>query len=84
MRLQTPPNLQYPITIHSLLKQPKDRVARLDGLFTYHFMGKNQVQDDMGKDVEEEFKFFGTFDSSVDGVLGEWRVREGQVIKGPG
>ena len=86
MRLQLPPNLHYPITIHKLLKQPKDRVNRLDGLFTYYSLCRRPVQDKYESEVErwETMKVFGTFDSSVDGEMVRWRIKEGTVIEKAG
>jgi RNA polymerase II subunit A C-terminal domain phosphatase len=84
MRLQLPHNLPYPITIQELLKRPKERVARLDGLFTYSYEAKNIVQNEFEEDVEETIRMYGKYDSSIDGEIVKWRVQEGVVVEMPG
>jgi RNA polymerase II subunit A-like phosphatase len=67
--------LHYPITITKLLKSPGDSIKKQENIIEYKFTWKRKVGDDS---VDETT--YTEYDSPAEGILKEWRVREGQVI----
>lgn len=85
MRLFTPFDLKYPITITRVAVQPGDEVAQNAPVFTYRFRGtlKNQYNPDtLEFDLEKEQDFFADFESELEGKVKRLEVKVGQVLKG--
>lgn len=80
MHMQLPTNLHYPITVTELLKQPNDNVERFAPLFSYSYKTTVTEGDDLGNEHQVEKSFPARFESSVDGVLKKWNIKEGAVI----
>ena len=83
MLLRLPTSLHYPITVTELLKQPKDNVERFAPLFSYVYETPVTEGDSLGN-IWQSLKQFPTrFESSVEGVLINWKIDEGAVISKP-
>lgn len=74
--LWLPPDLPFPITISSLAIQSSSEVARGSQLLTYSFVYKSPTNG------ASETRF-GTWDSTTDGILQSWHVKQGDVISQP-
>ena len=83
MLLRLPTSLHYPITVTELLKQPDDNVERFAPLFSYVYETKVTDADNLDNTWETWKKFPTRFESSVEGVLLNWRIDEGAVISKP-
>ena len=82
--MKLPDSLHYPITVTELLKQPDDNVDRFAPLFSYFY--KTTVtggRDDRGEEFQIQKSFPSTFESTVEGVLKEWKIKAGDVYNGP-
>jgi len=84
MLLQSPRNLQYPITVTELLKQPGDHVDKFAPLFSYFSTTVVAENDDDGKEQQVEKRLHTRFESETDGKFLRWRIAEGVVIKEAG
>ena len=83
MLLRLPTSLHYPITVTELLKQPDDNVERFAPLFSYVYETKVTEGDNLGNTWQTWKKFPTRFESSVEGVLLNWKIDEGAVISKP-
>lgn len=83
MLLRLPPSLHYPITVTSLVKQPGDAVERDEALLWYFYQTTVTEGDGLGNKNEVLRKFPAKFESTVDGEIVQWKVKKGDVIKGP-
>ncbi|RSL96629.1 hypothetical protein CDV31_013402 [Fusarium ambrosium] len=68
--------LHYPITITKLLKSPGDTIKKQDSLFEYKFFWKRKIGDDTWVDETT----YTEFDSPAEGILKQWRIREGMEV----
>lgn len=68
--------LRYPITITKLLKKPGDTIKKQENIVEYKFSWKREVNQDEWIDQTT----YTEFDSPAEGVLKEWRIKEGMVI----
>ena len=68
--------LHYPITITKLLKSPGDKIKKQESIVEYKFTWRRKV----GEDTWTDEITYTEFDSPAEGVLKEWRIREGMVI----
>lgn len=68
--------LHYPITITKLLKSPGDKIKKQESIVEYKFSWRRKVNDDTWTDETT----YTEFDSPAEGVLKEWRIKEGMVI----
>lgn len=85
MRLVTPRNLHYPITVTKLRCKTQDEVAHNGALFDYQYKSKViEGSDDNkeGKVVERTYP--STFESYVEGSLTKWLIKENDKIFGQG
>jgi len=85
MRLITPNNLHYPITVTKLLRAPRDQVDRNAPLFNYYYKStviEGSEDDKEGRPVERTWPT--TFESYAEGELVRWMIEEGKVITRPG
>jgi RNA polymerase II subunit A-like phosphatase len=67
--------LHYPITVTKLLKSPGDSIRKQENIIEYKFTWKRKV----GEDSVDQTTYT-EYDSPAEGILKEWRVKEGQVI----
>lgn len=73
--------LRYPITIVRIEKSPGDRVKKQDPLLQYSFKWMKTVGDHiLGNTWEQEQTTISDWNSPVDGVIQQWRIKEGDVI----
>ncbi|OCK82778.1 hypothetical protein K432DRAFT_348320 [Lepidopterella palustris CBS 459.81] len=84
MKIRSPNNLHYPITVVELSKQPKDDVERSAPLFTYYYETEVTEGDKYGDEKTVKKRFPAKFDSSKDGKLVQWYIRNGSIIQQPG
>ncbi|KAK0385516.1 hypothetical protein NLU13_6696 [Sarocladium strictum] len=68
--------LHYPVTVARLLKKPGDAIKKQDHIMMYKFHWKRMIDDERWS----EETTYTEFESSVDGVIKEWRIKEGDVI----
>ena len=83
MLLRLPASLHYPITVTELLKQPNDNVERFAPLFSYVYETEVTEGDNLGNTWQTLKKYPTRFESSVEGVLIDWKIDEGTVISKP-
>ena len=83
MLLRLPSSLHYPITVTELLKQPNDNVERFAPLFSYVYETEVTEGDSLGNTWQILKKYPTRFESSVEGVLINWKIDEGAVISKP-
>ena len=84
MRLKLPHSLHYPITVTELLKLPNDHVKKSAPLFLYFYKTTVTEIDRSGDEHRVDKTFPTRFESTVDGTLKKWFLREGTVIEKPG
>lgn len=72
--------LHYPITITKLLKSPGDSIKKQESIIEYKFTWRRKINDDEWSDETT----YTEFDSPAEGILKEWRVKEGMVIGADG
>lgn len=68
--------LHYPITITKLLKSPGDSIKKQEDIIEYKFSWRRRIGDDEWVDETT----YTEFDSPAEGILKEWRIKEGMVI----
>ncbi|KAH8175203.1 NLI interacting factor-like phosphatase domain-containing protein [Sarocladium implicatum] len=68
--------LHYPVTVARLLKNPGDEVKKQDHLMMYKFHWKRMIDDETWSDETT----YTELESPADGVIKEWRIKEGDVI----
>ncbi|KAH7327739.1 FCP1-like phosphatase [Stachybotrys elegans] len=68
--------LHYPITVTRLLKKPGDSIKKQETIVEYKFTWRRQLDDDQWTDETT----YTEYESPAEGVLKEWRIREGMVI----
>jgi RNA polymerase II subunit A-like phosphatase len=85
MRITTPENLHYPITVTRLLRAPQDQIDYNAPLFTYHYKTKVLEGDEETRENKLVDRIMpSTFESSAEGTLTEWHISTGRVISRPG
>ncbi|KAG9899597.1 hypothetical protein KCU94_g8978, partial [Aureobasidium melanogenum] len=85
MRIITPENLHYPITVTRLLRKPQDQVDYNAPLFAYQYKTKVLEGDEETRENKlVERMCPSTFESTAEGTLTEWHISEGRVISRPG
>lgn len=83
MRVHTPRDLAYPLTVTRVHRAAGDDVEENGALFGYKFRAKGTVWDkDLREDVVRDLDYFADFESEVEGAIVELNVSEGQVLKG--
>lgn len=81
MRLYTPKNLLYPITVTKLLRQEGDDIPINAPLFTYEFKSvRSEYDKDKREEVEVVRTWPATFESELEGNLTSLNVKVGQVL----
>lgn len=85
MRIITPENLHYPITVTRLLRNPQDQIDYNAPLFTYQYKTKVLEGDEETRENKLVERIMpSTFESSAEGTLTEWHISQGRVISRPG
>ena len=84
MLLRLSNSLHYPIIVKELLKQPNDNVERFAPLFLYSYETTVTEGDKFGDEHQVEKLFLTKFESNVDGILKQWKIKAGAVIQHPG
>jgi RNA polymerase II subunit A-like phosphatase len=85
MKIVSPSNLHYPVTIVELERKRDDEVKRSTPLFRYYY--ESTVTEATGRyDETHEVKrrFPSRFHCQTDGVIKEWYIKAGSVIEKPG
>ncbi|KAI8939112.1 hypothetical protein NX059_004947 [Plenodomus lindquistii] len=80
MRINSPRDLSYPITVVDLLKKPGDNVKRSEKLFSYRYETNVTVGTSWGGWETEKQKLITRFDSSAVGEITRWLISPGTVI----
>ncbi|KAG9703469.1 hypothetical protein KCU69_g5900, partial [Aureobasidium melanogenum] len=85
MRIITPENLHYPITVTRLLRKPQDQVDYNAPLFAYQYKTKVLEGDEETRENKLVERLCpSTFESTAEGTLTAWHISEGRVISRPG
>lgn len=84
MKITSPRDLQYPITIADLLRQRDDDVKRSDKLFSYRYETPVVEGDKWGGERTVMKKLLQFFNASADGKIMRWFISAGTVIERPG
>ncbi|KAF2739362.1 hypothetical protein EJ04DRAFT_308993 [Polyplosphaeria fusca] len=84
MKIRSPPNLHYPITVVELAKKPQDDVQRSSPLFNYTYQTLVTEGNKYGEEKKVSRSLPARFDSSADGVVTQWFIKPGTVIQRPG
>lgn len=80
MRIYSPRDLSYPITVLDLLKKRDDEVPRSSKLFNYSFESRVTEGDKWGGEKTFMKKFRQTFNASTEGTITRWLIKPGAVI----
>jgi RNA polymerase II subunit A C-terminal domain phosphatase len=84
MKIRSPPNLHYPITVVELAKKRDEQIARSALLFKYFYETVVSEADKYGEVKDVKKRFPAQFNSSVDGVISQWFIKNGTVIQRAG
>jgi RNA polymerase II subunit A-like phosphatase len=81
MRLFTPNELRYPITVTKLLKKEGDDIKANEALFVYSYTSTvTEFDKDLREDVEKKRTWPANFESELEGKVSMLNVTVGQVI----
>jgi RNA polymerase II subunit A-like phosphatase len=81
MRLFTPNELRYPITVTKLLKKEGDDIKANEALFVYSYTSTvTEFDKDLREDVEKKRTWPANFESELEGKISSLNVSIGQVI----
>ncbi|KAF1818470.1 uncharacterized protein K489DRAFT_364866 [Dissoconium aciculare CBS 342.82] len=81
MRLLTPHELLYPITVTKLLKKEGDDIKANEALFVYTYTSTvTEFDKDLREDVEKKRTWPANFESELEGKISFLNVTVGQVI----
>lgn len=84
MKIRSPPNLHYPITVVDLVKEKDAEIERSSPLFTYFYESVVSEADRYGEAKDVKKRFPARFDSSAAGVISKWFIKNGTVVQRPG
>lgn len=85
MKIVSPPNLHYPITVVELQCKRDDDVVRSTPLFGYYYETLVSEKEDRYSEPKMIKKRFpAQFKSSTEGVISAWFVKPGTVISRSG
>ncbi|CAA9957273.1 RNA polymerase II protein [Pyrenophora teres f. maculata] len=84
MKIFSPRDLSYPITVIDLLKKRDDEVPRSEKLFNYTYETRVTEGDKWGGEKTVMKKFRQTFDASTEGKILRWFIKPGAVIERSG
>nr|OQO30288.1 hypothetical protein B0A51_03114 [Rachicladosporium sp. CCFEE 5018] len=82
MRLFTPANLRYPITVTRLRRKPGDALEQNQALFSYQYRLQvtEGTRDDPDSEELVERSFYSDFTSELEGTVTTLHIKEGDVI----
>lgn len=84
MKITSPRDLSYPITVVDLVKKRDDSVKRSDKLFNYRYETPVTEGDKWGGERTVMRKLVQSFDASTEGTIERWSITPGTVIEKPG
>ena len=84
MKIRSPPGLHYPIIVNAFVQQKDDEVQRSSPLFKYHYTSVVEEGDKYGDVKTVQKTFPATFQSTTDGIITKWFIKEGAEIQRPG
>lgn len=84
MKIRSPPNVHYPITVFRLHKKRDEEIQRGVPLIRYTYETTIKERDRYGEvnDVKKNFQL--DISATADGVIMQWFIKEGTVISRPG
>jgi RNA polymerase II subunit A C-terminal domain phosphatase len=80
MKIRSPKDLHYPITVSKLCKQPGDAIDRFETLFEYTYRSTFTEVDKYGDEETVTRTLRTEFQSENEGALLSWSIGEGDVI----
>jgi RNA polymerase II subunit A-like phosphatase len=84
MKIRSPQHLHYPITVVDLLCKNDAEVQRSTPLFKYFYETTVTESDEFGETKDVKKRFPERFNSTTDGLVKEWFIKPGTVIRRPG
>jgi RNA polymerase II subunit A-like phosphatase len=84
MKISSPPNLHYPVTVGEIAASVNDVVKRSDPLFTYFYETTIEEGNKWGETIQVKKKFPVRFEASLGGIIKKWYIKTGAVIHRPG
>ena len=84
MKITSPRDLKYPITVADLLKKRDEDVERSDKLFSYRYETPVVEGDKWGGERTVMKKLLQFFSAGIDGKITRWFIDTGSVIERPG
>jgi RNA polymerase II subunit A C-terminal domain phosphatase len=84
MKVTSPRDLSYPITVVDLLIKKDAPVQRSDKLFNYRYKTRVTEGDKWGGEKTVMITMTQSFDASTEGTIERWAIEPGTVIQGPG
>lgn len=84
MKIRSPQNLHYPITVVELVKRRDEQITRSSILFKYYYETAVSEVDKYGEEKEVKKRFPAQFNSSLEGTISEWYIKTGDVIQRAG
>ncbi|KAF1848375.1 uncharacterized protein K460DRAFT_364349 [Cucurbitaria berberidis CBS 394.84] len=84
MKITSPRDLSYPITIVDLLRKRDEEVKRSDKLFNYRYETPVTEGDKWGGEKIVMKKMIQFFHASTEGKVTRWLIKPGTVIERPG
>lgn len=83
MQLRLPRSLHWPITITKLLKPSGATLSKGDILFLYTYDTDVREGSRDGGETMVKKSFTARFASEYEGEVGQWKIREGEVLRQP-
>lgn len=83
MLLRLPRGLHYPITITKVLKVAGSNIVKQESIFVYTYETTVREGSRDGEDKYVKKPFPAKFESSLEGQLKFWKVKEGDVLDRP-
>lgn len=80
MKIHSPRDLSYPITVVDLLKKPGEDIKRSEKLFSYRYETDVTEGDKWGGWETKKKKLITKYDSSAAGQVTRWLISPGTVI----
>jgi RNA polymerase II subunit A-like phosphatase len=84
MKIRSPQHLRYPITVVDLLRKENEDIKRSAPLFSYYYETTVTERDEFGEPKEVKKRFPERFNSTTAGVITEWHIKNGTIIRRPG
>lgn len=84
MKVLSPRDLNYPVTVVDLLKKRDEDVQRSGKLFNYSYDSRVTEGDKWGGEKTVMKKFRQTFAASTEGKITRWFIKPGTIIERSG